>query len=147
MPDKSAQMIFVNLPVKDLERSKEFFSALGFSFNPQFTNDQGASMIVNDTAYVMLLQEDFFKTFTKRQLCDTNAHTETILALSCETREQVDETVMKAVAAGGSHALDSSDQGFMYAWSFYDPDGHHWEVVWMDVEAAMQANLQTEPAQ
>jgi predicted lactoylglutathione lyase len=139
MPENKAPLIFVNLAVKDLDRSKAFFDALGFSFNPQFTNEQGASMIVNDGAFVMLLREDFFKTFTKRQICESATHTETILALSCESREQVDEMVMKAAAAGGSHALDSSDQGFMYSWSFYDPDGHHWEVVWMDPAALQQS--------
>lgn len=139
MPETKAPLIFVNLAVKDLDRSKAFFHGLGFSFNPQFTNEQGASMIVNDGAFVMLLQEDFFKTFTKRQICDSSTHTETILALSCESREQVDEMVMRAVAAGGSHALDSSDQGFIYSWSFYDPDGHHWEVVWMDPAALQES--------
>jgi len=139
MPANDSPMIFVNLPVKDLGRSKAFFGALGFSFNPEFTSEEGASMIVNDGASVMLLREDFFKTFTKREICDTSSHTEAILALSCRTREEVDEIVMKAVAAGGSHALDSSDRGFMYSWSFYDPDGHHWEVVWMDPAALHQS--------
>src|SRR5690606_36155565 len=139
MPANDSPMIFVNLPVKDLGRSKAFFGALGFSFNPEFTSEEGASMIVNDGASVMLLREDFFKTFTKREICDTSSHTEAILALSCRTREEVDEIVMKAVAAGGSHARDSSDRGFMCSWSFYDPDGHHWEVVWMDPAALHQS--------
>jgi predicted lactoylglutathione lyase len=132
-------MIFVNLAVKDLDRSKEFFSKLGFSFNPQFTDENAASMIVSEDAFVMLLREEFFKTFTKREICDTSKNTEALFALSCTSREEVDELVMKAVAAGGSHAMDSSDQGFMYAWSFYDPDGHHWEVVWMDPSAIQQS--------
>ena len=93
-------------------------------------------MVVNDHAVVMLLAEPFFRTFTKRQLCDTASHTEALLAISCDSREAVDAMVRQALAAGGSHAMDSIDHGFMYGWSFYDRDGHHWEVVWMDPAAA-----------
>lgn len=139
MPDKQSRMIFVNLAVGDLDRSKGFFSRLGFSFNPQFTDENAACMIVNQNAFVMLLREEFFKTFTRREICDTSKSTEGLFALSCNSREEVDEVVMKAVAAGGSHAMASQDHGFMYAWSFYDPDGHHWEVVWMDPAAIQQA--------
>ncbi len=124
--------IFVNLPVCDLSRSKAFFSKLGFEFNPQFTDDNAACMVISDTIYSMLITEKFFKTFTKREICDTGTHTEVLLALSCENRAEVDSMVKKAVEAGGRHAMDPQDHGFMYAWSFYDPDGHHWEVLWMD---------------
>jgi len=128
--------IFVNLAVRDLKRSKEFFSALGFSFNPKFTDDNAACMIVSDEAFVMLLTQPFFKTFTTRDVCDTSRYTEGLIALSSESRAEVDEMVKKALAAGGQHAMEPQDHGFMYGWSFYDPDGHHWEVFWMDPKAA-----------
>ena len=128
--------IFVNLAVRDLKKSQAFFSKLGFEFNPKFTDDKAACMIVNDTAFVMLLAEPFFKTFTRRELCDTSRQTEGLFAVSCPSRAAVDEMVKTAIAAGGQPALDAQDQGFMYGWSFYDPDGHHWEVMWMDPAAA-----------
>jgi predicted lactoylglutathione lyase len=127
-----ARMIFVNLAVSDLEKSKGFFSALGFTFNAQFTDDKAACMIINDQASVMLLREPFFRGFTKKEPCDTSRSNEALLALSCESRAEVDQLVRKAVDAGGSHAMDPMDHGFMYGWSFYDLDGHHWEVLWMD---------------
>lgn len=130
------RQIFVNLAVRDLERTKRFFTALGFEFNPQFTDDKAACMIINDKAFVMLLAEPFFKGFTKREICDTARATEGLFALSCESRAAVDDIVRKAIAAGGSHAMDPQDHGFMYGWSFYDLDGHHWEVMWMDPAAA-----------
>jgi predicted lactoylglutathione lyase len=135
MPDPSARKIFVNLPVRDLKKTMEFFTALGFRFEPRFTDDNAACMVVSDDAYVMLLAEPFFRTFTKREPPDTSRYTETLLALSCDSRAEVDELVKKALAAGGSHAMDPTDHGFMYGWSFYDPDGHHWEVFWMDPSA------------
>jgi uncharacterized protein len=130
------RQIYVNLAVSDLKRSMDFFAKLGFSFNPQFTDDKAACMIISDDAFVMLLAEPFFKTFTKKAPCDTAKQTEALLALSCESRAQVDEMVHTAVSSGGSHAMDSQDHGFMYGWSFYDPDGHHWEVMHMDTSAA-----------
>jgi predicted lactoylglutathione lyase len=136
MAQKSARKMFVNLAVRDLKKSKEFFSALGFSYNPKFTDDNAACMIVSDEAFVMLLTQPFFKTFTKRDVCDTSKYTEGLLALSCESRAEVDEMVKKALAAGGQPAMDPQDHGFMYGWSFYDVDGHHWEVFWMDPKAA-----------
>jgi hypothetical protein len=136
MAEKTARKMFVNLAVRDLKKSKEFFSALGFSFNPKFTDDNAACMIVSDEAFVMLLTQPFFKTFTTREVCDTSQYTEGLLALSCESRAEVDALVKKALAAGGQHAMDPQDHGFMYGWSFYDPDGHHWEVFWMDPKAA-----------
>jgi predicted lactoylglutathione lyase len=135
MEPHRSRKIFVNLPVRDLERSKDFFAELGFSFNPQFTDEKAACMVVSDEAFAMLLAEPFFKTFTKRALCDTTKQTEGLFALSCESRAEVDELVEKAVAAGGQHAMDPTDHGFMYGWSFYDLDGHHWEVLWMDPKA------------
>jgi hypothetical protein len=132
MAANRSRKIFVNLPVKDLKRSIEFFTKLGFSFNQQFTDETGTSMIVSEEAYVMLLTEKRFKDFTQKQLCDTRTHTEGLFALSCESRAEVDELVNTAIAAGGKHAMDKQDHGFMYGWSFYDLDGHHWEVFWMD---------------
>jgi uncharacterized protein len=131
-----SRKLFVNLPVRDLPRSKDFFAKLGFSFNPRFTDDNAACMILSEEAFVMLLTEPFFRTFTKRELADTSRHTEGLFALSCESRAEVDELVKKALAAGGQHAMAPADQGFMYSWSFYDLDGHHWEVLWMDPTAA-----------
>jgi predicted lactoylglutathione lyase len=132
MASTNSRKIFVNLPVRDLKKSMNFFSALGFQFNKQFTNDQGACMVISEDAYVMLLSEPFFKTFTKQALCDTSKATEGLFALSCESKAEVDQLVKKAVAAGGRYAMDAQDNGFMYGWSFYDLDGHHWEVLWMD---------------
>lgn len=131
----TTRKLFVNLPVRDLPTSMEFFAALGFEFNPQFSDEKAACMIVSEEASVMLLAEPFFRTFTKRELCDTSTHTEGLFALSCASRAEVAAMVSKAVAAGGSHAMDPMDHGFMYAWSFYDIDGHHWEVLWMDPAA------------
>lgn len=132
MAENRSREIFVNIPVRDLKRSVEFFSNLGFEFNPKFTDDKAACMIISDEAYVMLLTEPFFRTFTKRELCNASSQTEGIYALSCASRAEVDEMVKKAIAAGGKPAMDPMDRGFMYGWSFYDPDGHHWEVLWMD---------------
>ena len=132
MASTHSRKMFVNLAVSDLKRSMAFFSGLGFAFNPQFTDDNAACMIISDEAFVMLLVERYFKTFTRRQPCDTTRCSEGLFALSCGSRAEVDEMVKKAIAAGGSHAMDPQDHGFMYAWSFYDLDGHHWEVVWMD---------------
>jgi hypothetical protein len=127
-----ARAIFVNLPVRDLQKTMEFFSSLGFTFNPQFTDDKAACMIISDKAYVMLLTEPFFRGFTKNEVADTSRVTEALIALSCESRAEVEQMVRKAIDAGGRHAMDPQDHGFMYAWSFYDLDGHHWEVLWMD---------------
>ena len=132
----SARKIFVNLAVRDLEKSKTFFSALGFSFNQKFTDANAACMIVGADAFVMLLKQSFFESFTKREVCDTSRYTEGLLAFSCQSRTEVDELVKKAIAAGGRHAMEPQDHGFMYGWSFYDLDGHHWEPFWMDPKAA-----------
>jgi predicted lactoylglutathione lyase len=132
------RQIFVNLPVRDLTKSVNFFTQLGFHFDPQFTDENATCMIIGDDAFVMLLVEDFFKAFTKKDLCDTATHTEVILAISAENREQVDDLVNRALAAGGQPSNDPMDQGFMYAWSFQDLDGHLWEVVYMDATAPPQ---------
>lgn len=133
-----ARQIYVNLPVQNLDKSVEFFTELGFEFNPQFTDENATAMIVNDDAVVMLLVEEFFKSFTNKQVCDTTTHTEAILALSADSREHVDELVNKALAAGGQPSNDPMDEGFMYGWSFQDLDGHLWEVIYMDPEAVEQ---------
>ena len=135
MTATTPRMLFVNLAVRDLKKSMAFFSSLGFTYDPQFTDDNAACMIVSDQACVMLLAEPFFKTFTTRELCDTSRQTEGLFALSCTSRADVDDLVNKAVAAGGTQAMKPQDHGFMYGWSFYDLDGHHWEVMWMDPAA------------
>jgi predicted 3-demethylubiquinone-9 3-methyltransferase (glyoxalase superfamily)/predicted lactoylglutathione lyase len=138
MAETTNRKMFVNLAVRDLKKSMEFFSKLGFAFHPQFTDDKAACMMINAEAYAMLLTEPFFKGFTKREPCDTRTQTEALLALSCASRAEVDEMVKRAIAAGGQHAMEPQDHGFMYGWSFYDLDGHHWEVLWMD-ESATEA--------
>lgn len=136
MATNRSRKLFVNLPVRDLKKSIEFFTQLGFSFNPKFTDHTATCMILSEEAYVMLLTEARFKDFAKKQLSDARTATEGIFALSADSRAEVDELVKKAIAAGGTHALDPMDLGFMYGWSFYDLDGHHWEVFWMDPAAA-----------
>ncbi|MDQ4069708.1 MAG: VOC family protein [Actinomycetota bacterium] len=131
----AARMIFVNLAVKDLAKSVAFFTELGFGFNPQFTNEKAACMVLNDGAYVMLLADDFFKSFTAKDIADTATSVETLLAVSAASREEVDDLVHKALAAGGKPAGDPLGHGFMYGWSFQDLDGHVWEPVWMDPAA------------
>jgi uncharacterized protein len=133
----SAQ-IFVNLPVKNLGPSMAFFTNLGFAFNPQFTNEEAACMIVSDDSFVMLLTEDKFKTFTNKPICDATKFTEVLVCLSAESREKVDETVSKAVAAGGSTYNEPQDYGFMYGHGFQDLDGHIWELFYMVPGASCQ---------
>jgi uncharacterized protein len=135
MTSTDSRKMFVNLAVRDLKKSMDFFAALGFTYNPKFTDQNAACMIISDHAFAMLLAEPFFKTFTRRQPCDTATHTEALIALSCGSRADVDDVVKKAIGAGGTHAMDATDHGFMYSWSFYDLDGHHWEVFWMDPKA------------
>ena len=127
--------LFVNIAVNDLQRSIDFFEALGFTFNQQFTDATATAMLVGEDAYFMLLTKEKFATFSKRPLGDTQKETNALYALSADSREEVDEIVKKAIAAGGSYAVEQQDHGFMYGWSFYDPDGHHWEVFWMDPSA------------
>ena len=127
-----ATSIFINLPVKDLEKSKAFAEALGWTINAQFTDDNADCMILSDEGYVMLLRREFFRGFTRRAVADASSPTEVLIALSCASRAEVDQLVEVALANGGAAAMPPMDHGFMYASSFYDPDGHHWEVLWMD---------------
>ena len=130
-----ARKIFVNLPIKNMESSQAFFKSLGFSFNPQFTNDKGACMVVSEDIFVMLLVEPFFQTFTKKTIADATATTEAIICLSCDSRAEVDELVKKALAAGGTAPNPVQDHGFMYGHGFTDLDGHIFELVYMDANA------------
>lgn len=131
-----ARKIFVNLPIHDMKRSQEFFRALGFGFNPQFTIEQGACMVVAEDIFVMLLVQPFFQTFTRKPVADAKKGTEVLVCLSCESRAEVDELVRKALAAGGTAPNAPQDHGFMYGHGFEDLDGHLWELVWMDPAAA-----------
>lgn len=127
--------IFVNLPVKDLNNTIEFFTKLGFKFNPQFTDENATCMIVGDDIFVMLLIEKFFKTFTKKEISDTSKNTEVIVALSVEGRENVDKMINKAIEYGGKESREPQDHGWMYGRSFEDIDGHLWEIIYMDESA------------
>jgi predicted lactoylglutathione lyase len=131
-------MIFLNLAVEDLPRSVEFFTELGFTFDARFTDENATAMIVNEQAIVMLLVRDFFKGFTGKELADPRTQTEAIVALSAESREDVDRFADLALAAGGSSANEPMELGFMYGRSFHDPDGHLWEIFWMDPKALEQ---------
>lgn len=134
-----ARMLIPNLAVKDLGRSVEFFTQLGFTFDERFTDDTATAMVVNEQATVMLLTESKFAEFTTRDTVDATKQTEAILALSADSREDVDEFADKALASGGSPAKEPMELGFMYGRSFHDPDGHHWEIFWMD-PAALEAS-------
>ncbi len=127
--------IFVNLPVKHLEKSIKFFLTLGFQQNHQFTDDTAACIVVSEEIYIMLLIEEKFKTFTPKKICDATQATEVLVCLSCESRDKVDTMVKKAVAAGGTTYNQAQDHGFMYQHGFQDPDGHIWELVYMDPKA------------
>lgn len=134
-----ATKIFVNLPVKDLNRSVAFFTKLGYKFNPQFTDENATCMIVSEDIFIMLLVEKFFKTFTKKEITDATKSTEAIIALSTDSKEKVDEMVRKAVEAGGTTPNEKQDQGFMYVHGYQDLDGHLWEIMWMDPSAINQS--------
>ncbi|WP_216209873.1 VOC family protein [Amycolatopsis aidingensis] len=127
--------IFVNLPVRDLDKSKEFFTKLGYSINEQFTDENASCVVISEDIYVMLLVESFFAGFTSKEVADATKTTEVTLALSADSRQGVDELVDKALAAGGQVVREPMDQGPMYGRSFYDLDGHLWEVVYMDPTA------------
>jgi predicted lactoylglutathione lyase len=131
-----SRQLYVNLAVDDLDRSVAFFTALGFTFDPRFTDETATSMIVGADAYVMLLTKAKFAEFAKKPIVDAASQTEVLLAVSAASREGVDELAEAALASGGAEANDPLDYGFMYSRSFQDPDGHVWEVVWMDEEAA-----------
>jgi uncharacterized protein len=127
-----ATKIFVNLPVKDLQRSMDFFTRLGYSFNEQFTDEKAASMVISEDIYVMLLTQPFFTSFTNKELNDTSKSAQVIVCLSSDSRAEVDELVSKAVAAGAATPRPAQDHGFMYSHGFEDLDGHIWETVYMD---------------
>jgi predicted lactoylglutathione lyase len=133
-----ATKIFVNLPVKDLKASIEFFTKLGYMFNPQFTDETATCMIISEDIYAMLLTHEKFKVFTPKEICDATKSSEVLICLSCESREQVDELVSKAVAAGGTTYNKPQDHGFMYGHGYQDLDGHIWELMWMDPSAVNQ---------
>ena len=124
--------IFVNLVVKDLQRSTDFYEALGYTRNEQFSDENATCIVISDQIYVMLLVEKFFSTFTDKEIVDANTATEAILALSADSKTTVDALFDKALAAGGKPVKETEDRGFMYSSSFQDPDGHQWEIVWMD---------------
>jgi len=123
--------IFVNLPVKDLDKSMEFFSNMGFEFNEQMTDKNAACLIVGSNMYVMLLVEEYFQQFSKKQLSDAKTSTEVIVSITADSRAGVDELVNDALAAGGTASSEKMDNEFMYGWSFEDIDGHLWEVMYM----------------
>ena len=127
-----ATKIFVNLAVKDLDRSRAFFDRLGFTFNPQFTDQTAACMVIADDIYAMLLTHPKFKEFTKKDIADAHKTTEVLTCLSFDSKDKINEIVDKAVAAGGTEAREPTDYGFMYGRSFNDLDGHIWEIIWMD---------------
>lgn len=134
-----SQKIFVNLPVKDLNQSIDFFAKLGFDFNPQFTDETATCMIVSDDIFVMLLTHDKFKTFTPNAICDATKSTEVLVCLSCESRAAIDDKVSRAIAAGGTTYNEPQDYGFMYAHGFQDLDGHIWELMYMEPSAVNQS--------
>ncbi len=129
--------VFINLPVKDLGKSKAFYTGLGYSINPHFTDDKAACIVISEHVFVMTLTEPFFATFTKKSVADATKTAQVINALSADSRDEVDDIMKMALASGGSQSMPAMDHGFMYSQSFHDPDGHIWEVMWMD-EAALQ---------
>ncbi|MFI8233564.1 VOC family protein [Streptomyces sp. NPDC085900] len=137
-PVHPGRMLFVNLPVVDLERSKAFFAGLGFSFNPAFSDETAACMLVGEHAFVMLLTREKFAQFSKLPLADPTTHALALFCFSVSSREEVDRVGAAALAAGGSEADGAEDLGFMYSRSFFDLDGHGWQVMWMDPAAAEQ---------
>ena len=134
-----ATKIFVNLPISDLNKSVEFFTKLGFTFNPRFTDETATCMIVSEDIFVMLLTREKFKDFIPHEVCDATKSTEVIICLSCENRAKVDEIAGKALAAGAASPMGSKDYGFMYQNSFQDLDGHLWELVYMEPGADNQS--------
>ncbi|HEV7718866.1 MAG TPA: VOC family protein [Arsenicitalea sp.] len=133
------RMIFVNLPVKNVEASKAFFAALGFSHNKQFSDENSASIVIDENIVVMLLNEARFKDFTTLPIADATKATQVLNALSCSSRQEVDDLQGKALAAGAKPWMPSQDHGFMYGTSFQDLDGHVWELMWMDPAAVQPA--------
>ncbi|SIN90619.1 VOC family protein [Chitinophaga niabensis] len=136
-----AKQIYVNLPVKDIVRTNAFFSQLGYTFNPNFSDDKATCMIITEDIFVMLLQEEFFKGFTNKEIPDTQKTSEVIVSFSAESRAAVDELIHKAVAAGATTPNEPQDMGFMYQHGFQDLDGHLWEYLYMDESALPPQNL------
>ena len=135
-----SKLIFVNLPVTDLARSTAFYQAIGATKNPQFSDDTASCMVFSDTIHVMLLTHDKFRQFTPKKIADARTSSEVLICLSADSRDAVDDIVSKAKGGGGSaDPGPKQDFGFMYGRSFEDPDGHIWEVMWMDLEAAAKA--------
>jgi predicted lactoylglutathione lyase len=130
-----AQMIFVNLPVSDVAKSTEFYTGLGFTKNDQFSDETTSSIVLSDTIVFQIMTHEKFKGFTNKSIIDAKTQVQALFALSRDSREAVDEIVNKALATGGAPAQDAQDHGFMYGWSFDDPDGHTIEVMWMDPAA------------
>ena len=130
-----ATKILVNLPVKDLNRSKEFFTKIGFSINPQFTDETAACVVITKDIYAMILTHAKFKEFTPKEIADATKTSEVLTCLSFESKEKVNELADKALQAGGTETRDPVDYGFMFGRSFNDPDGHIWEAIWMDMNA------------
>lgn len=130
------RMLFVNLCVRDLKKTMAFFTGLGFEFNPTFTDENAACLIIGEGSYAMLLTEKFFRTFTRREPADTTRVSEALIAVSCTGRDEVKALVQKALDQGATPAMPPQDHGFMYVETFYDLDGHHWELMWMDPAAA-----------
>ena len=129
------QMIFVNLAVNDLDVSKKFFTELGYEINKQFSDEHCASIVISDTIVAMIMDKQRYADFTKKEIADSTKTSEVLLALSAESREKVDELVDTALASGGSPSGETQDHGFMYGRAFDDPDGHTWEIMWMDPAA------------
>lgn len=141
----SNKMIFVNLPVSDLPRSMAFYEAVGFTNNPQFTNEQAAAMMWSDTIVVMLLTHDFWKTFTSKTIPDAHETAQVLLCLGQDSQDAVEAIVGKAVASGGkADPTPKQDMGFMYGRSFEDPDGHIWENVYMNMAAVPEGETVAE---
>jgi predicted lactoylglutathione lyase len=127
-----ATKIFINLPVKDLDKSKAFFTNLGFSFNPQFTDEKAGCMVISDSIFAMLLTETYFGTFTKKAVSDAKTSTEVLIALDAQSKEEVQQLIAKAEQSGATIYHDPQDHGWMYQHSFADLDGHQWELFYMD---------------
>ena len=140
-----SKMIFVNLPVADLASARAFYEAIGATNNPQFTDETAACMVFSDTIHVMLLTHDKFAQFTPKRVADSHQTSEVLIAISADSREGVDEMTDAALAAGGREPRERQDYGFMYSRSFEDPDGHIWEPMWMDLEAATEAMAAPQP--
>jgi predicted lactoylglutathione lyase len=135
-----SKLIFVNLPVTDLPRAVAFYEAVGATKNPQFSDDTAACMVISDTIHAMLLTHDKYRQFTSKPIVDAKTASEVLICISADSRGEIDDLVAKATAAGGTgDPTPTQDFGFMYGRSYEDPDGHIWEVMWMDMAAAQAA--------